>query len=78
MAVKRSPWMCSGFVIRCALCPAHAHFSAGAQAALDLPESLTWLWRDYDPDKPSEVYEQEEAERAKPLYRVQVVNRDVW
>jgi enterochelin esterase-like enzyme len=53
-----------------------AHNSA--QWALDLPESLAWLWRGYDPDKSSEVYEQEEAERAKPLYRVQVVNRDAW
>ena len=34
--------------------------------------------RGYDPDKTSETYEQEEAERAKPLYRVQVVNRDAW
>lgn len=53
-----------------------AHNSA--QWALDLPESLVWLWRDYDPDKTSQVYEQEETERAKPLYRVQVVNRDAW
>jgi enterochelin esterase-like enzyme len=53
-----------------------AHNSA--QWALDLPESLAWLWRGYDPDKASESYEQEEAERAKPLYRVQVVNRDAW
>ena len=53
-----------------------AHNSA--QSALDLPEALAWLWRGYDPDKTSEVYEQEEAERAKPLYRVQVVNRDAW
>jgi enterochelin esterase family protein len=50
----------------------------GAQSALDLPESLAWLWRGYDPAKTSEVYEQEEAERAKPMYRVQVVNRDSW
>lgn len=53
-----------------------AHNSA--QWALDLPESLAWLWRGYDPNKTSEVYEQEESERAKPLYRVQVVNRDAW
>jgi enterochelin esterase-like enzyme len=49
-----------------------------AQWALDLPESLVWLWRDYDPDKTSQEYEQEASERAKPLYRVQVVNRDAW
>jgi len=53
-----------------------AHNSA--QWALDLPESLVWLWRDYDPDKTRQEFEQEEAERAKPLYRVQVVNRDAW
>jgi enterochelin esterase-like enzyme len=53
-----------------------AHNSA--QWALDLPESLAWLWRGYDPDKTSERYEQEEAERVRPLYRVQVVNRDAW
>jgi len=53
-----------------------AHNSA--QWTLDLPESLAWLWRGYGPDNTSELYEQEEAERAKPLYRVQVVNRDAW
>jgi enterochelin esterase family protein len=53
-----------------------AHNSA--QWALDLPESLIWLWRDYDPAKSSQEYEQEPSERAKPLYRVQVVNRDAW
>jgi enterochelin esterase-like enzyme len=53
-----------------------AHNSA--QWALDLPESLVWLWRDYDPDKTRQEFEQEASERAKPLYRVQVVNRDAW
>jgi enterochelin esterase family protein len=53
-----------------------AHNSA--QWALDLPESLVWLWRDYNPGKTSQQFEQEEAERAKPLYRVGVVNRDAW
>ena len=53
-----------------------AHNSA--QWALDLPESLAWLWRDYDPNKTSQEFEQEPAERAKPLYRVGVVNRDAW
>jgi enterochelin esterase family protein len=60
----------------------HFRYGAGAhnnaQWGLDLPESLAWLWRGYDPNKTSEVYEQEAAERAKPLYRVQVVNRDAW
>jgi enterochelin esterase-like enzyme len=53
-----------------------AHNSA--QWGLDLPESLVWLWRDYDPAKTHQEFEQEASERAKPLYRVQVVNRDAW
>lgn len=40
-----------------------------AQGALDLPESLAWLWRDYDRSKTMQTYETEEAERA---------NRDAW
>jgi enterochelin esterase-like enzyme len=49
-----------------------------AQEAMDLPEALTWLWRDYDPEKTSQIFEQEEAERKKPIFRVQVANRDAW
>lgn len=49
-----------------------------AQGALDLPESLTWLWRDYDPEKTEQAYEMEEAEKSKPLYRVEITNRDAW
>lgn len=60
----------------------HFRFGEGthaiAQGALDLPESLTWLWRDYDPLRKEQVYEMEEAERAKPLFRVKIANRDAW
>jgi enterochelin esterase family protein len=49
-----------------------------AQGALDLPESLAWLWRDYDPSKTGQTYTMEESERAKPLFRVSVTNRDPW
>ncbi len=60
----------------------HFRFGVGthstAQGAMDLPESLAWLWRDYDPAKTNQVYEMEEAERAKPLFRVQIANRDPW
>ena len=49
-----------------------------SQAALDLPESLAWLWRDYDPAKTEQTYEMEPAERDKPLYRVRIANRDAW
>jgi enterochelin esterase family protein len=50
----------------------------GARFAVDLPESLAWLWRGYDAAKTSEVFEQEAAERAKPLYRVRIANREAW
>ncbi|HZL55784.1 MAG TPA: alpha/beta hydrolase-fold protein [Bryobacteraceae bacterium] len=60
----------------------HFRFGVGmhaiAQGALDLPESLTWLWRDYDPGKTQQTFEMEEAERAKPLFRVSIANRDSW
>jgi enterochelin esterase-like enzyme len=60
----------------------HFRFGEGmhaiAQGALDLPESLTWLWREYDPAKSEQTYEMEESERAKPVFRVKVANRDVW
>jgi hypothetical protein len=57
----------------------HFRFGEGmhaiAQDALDLPESLTWLWRDYDPAKTEQVYEMEEAGRLKPQYRVRIIAR---
>ena len=49
-----------------------------AQGALDLPESLAWLWRDYDPNKTEQIWEMEEAERVKPLFRVSITNREAW
>jgi enterochelin esterase family protein len=50
----------------------------GAQASLDLPESLTWLWRGYDPKKTSEQFTMDPAEKEKPFFRVTVANRDAW
>ncbi|MFL6466166.1 MAG: alpha/beta hydrolase [Bryobacteraceae bacterium] len=49
-----------------------------AQAAIDLPESLTWLWRGYDPAKTSEEFKMEPGEKDKPYYRVTISNRDAW
>jgi Putative esterase len=49
-----------------------------AQGGLDMPEALAWLWRDYDPQKTEQMYEQDPAEKAKPLYRVRIANRDAW
>lgn len=48
----------------------------GAHGSAEAPEALTWLWRDYDPSKTSQTYEQEAAEKAKPYFRVRVYNRD--
>uniref|UniRef100_Q01QJ6 Putative esterase n=1 Tax=Solibacter usitatus (strain Ellin6076) TaxID=234267 RepID=Q01QJ6_SOLUE len=50
----------------------------GAQAALDLPESLTWLWRDYDPKKTGQEFVMDPAEKEKPFFRVTIANRDAW
>ncbi|HEY7305894.1 MAG TPA: alpha/beta hydrolase-fold protein [Bryobacteraceae bacterium] len=49
-----------------------------AQAAIDLPESLAWLWRGYDPNKTSEEFTMDPAEKDKPYYRVTISNRDAW
>jgi enterochelin esterase family protein len=60
----------------------HFRFGAGshaiAQGAMDLPESLAWLWRDYDPAKTEQPYEMDPAEKVKPLFRVSITNRDAW
>jgi enterochelin esterase family protein len=49
-----------------------------AQAALDLPESLAWLWRGYDQAKTSEDFVTDPGEKDKPYYRVTINNRDSW
>ena len=41
-----------------------------------VPEQLTWLWRGYDPAKTEQVYEMDAEEKAKPLFRVKIFNRD--
>src|SRR5580692_11409533 len=50
----------------------------GAQAGLDLPESLAWLWRDYDPKKTSQEFHIDPSEKEKPFFRVTIANRDAW
>ncbi len=47
----------------------------GAQASLDLPESLAWLWRDYDPKKTSQEFQMDPAEKELPFFRVTIGNR---
>lgn len=57
------------------------HFSFGvgthsqAQGAAELPEALTWLWRDYDPAKTSQEFVQDPAEKDQPLWQVVQLNR---
>jgi enterochelin esterase family protein len=58
------------------------HFSFGtgshnsAHGAAEFPAEMIWLWRDYDPAKTEETYVIEAEEKAKPVFRVGVVNRD--
>ncbi len=47
-----------------------------AQGNAELPLAMSWLWRDYDPAKSEQIYEQEESERAQPLFRVKALNRE--
>ncbi len=58
------------------------HFSFGkgthnsGHGAAEFPEEMIWLWRDYDASKTSQTYEIEVSEKAKPLFRVAIANRD--
>lgn len=58
------------------------HFSYGkgthnsAHGAAEFPAEMIWLWRDYDPAKTEQKFEIEASEKAKPLFRVFVTNRD--
>ena len=57
------------------------HFSFGVgqhnngHGAAELPEALTWLWRDYDPAKTSQEFLQDPAEKDQPVWRVVQLNR---
>jgi enterochelin esterase-like enzyme len=57
----------------------HFNFGNGThnpgQGEAEFPESLTWLWRGYDPAKTEQTYEMEPEEKAKPVFRVGIVNR---
>jgi len=58
------------------------HFSFGkgthnsGGGAAEFPEEMIWLWRDYDSAKTEQTYEMEPGEKAKPLFRVAVTNRE--
>jgi len=58
------------------------HFTYGtgthnhSQSNSEMPEALTWLWRDYDPAKMQQTYEMDAVEKARPLFRVKIYNRE--
>jgi len=58
------------------------HFSFGkgthnpGQGAAELPEEMIWLWRDYDPAKTEQTYVLEDAEKSRPLFRVNSLARE--
>ena len=41
----------------------------------ELPEAMTWLWRDYDPMMTHQDYVMDPAEKEKPYFRVKIFNR---
>ncbi len=47
----------------------------GAHGSAELPDELTWLWRDYDPARTEQIYQMDAAEKTKPFYRVKSLNR---
>jgi enterochelin esterase family protein len=58
------------------------HFSFGKgghgpeQVEAEFPEVMRWLWRDYDASKSEQTFEMEPAEKAKPVFRIAIFNRD--
>jgi len=58
------------------------HFSFGkgthnsGHGAAEFPAEMMWLWLGYDPAKTAQTYEIEPQQKAKPVFRVAVINRD--
>ena len=51
----------------------HTHYAS--QAVSELPELLTWLWRDDDPAGTEGSSSRARRRKAKPLFRVRIDNR---
>jgi enterochelin esterase-like enzyme len=49
-----------------------------AHGNAEMPESLAWLWRGYDPAKTSEQFTMDPSEKGKDYYRVRIANRDFF
>ncbi|MEO8027249.1 MAG: alpha/beta hydrolase-fold protein [Bryobacteraceae bacterium] len=58
----------------------HFTFGGGAHSGIggysELPVSLAWLWRDYNPAKTEQTYQMDPAEKDKPYFRVKIYNRE--
>ena len=58
------------------------HFSFGkgthnpGHGAAQFPESMIWLWRDYDPAKTEHQFTPDPTEKSKPYFRVAITSRD--
>jgi enterochelin esterase-like enzyme len=46
-----------------------------ADSAVEFPQQMIWLWRDYKPKLESQDFVQDPAEAAKPPFRVSITNR---
>lgn len=57
----------------------HLSFGDGthnpAHGYAEMPQALTWLWRDYDPAQTQQIYEMDPEEKKKPFFRVKIFNR---
>jgi enterochelin esterase-like enzyme len=58
------------------------HFSFGVgghspmQGSSELPESMAWLWRGYDAARTQDTYAPDDHEKALPVFRVHIFNRE--
>ncbi len=57
----------------------HLSFGRGthnsAHGAAEFPAEMTWLWRDYDPSKTSQSFDQDPGEKDRLPFRVTITNR---
>ncbi|MDZ7637221.1 MAG: alpha/beta hydrolase-fold protein [Bryobacterales bacterium] len=47
-----------------------------AHGNAEMPRSLEWLWRGYHAERTEHVFEQDEAEKGRPFWRVTGLNRN--
>jgi enterochelin esterase-like enzyme len=58
----------------------HLSFGVGGhspmQGSSELPESMAWLWRGYDPARTQDIYAPDPHEKALPVFRIHIFNRE--